>query len=94
MSTQTRTRPSVRRAARPITATVVDEDLVPTIVVTSAGTASMAEIKAAARKAWTIPGPLQILESGMVRRKELVGGRKVRTTHYRTVFAPEPSAWR
>lgn len=86
--TTTEMRPSVRRAAQPITATVVDEDLVPTIVVTSAGTATLEEIRAAAREAWPIPGPLQILESGSVRRMELVGGKKVRTTHYRTVFAP------
>lgn len=86
--TTTEMRPSVRRSLLPITATVVDEDIVPTIVVTSAGTATLEEIKAAAREAWRIPGPLQILESGLVRRKELVDGKKVRTTHYRTVFAP------
>lgn len=63
--------------APPTVATIVDNDLVPTIVVESAGGASLSELLDAAREAWTIPGPL-----------ELVSTDWLDGDVFRTVFAP------
>ena len=62
---------------RHTTAEIVDQDLTPTIVVTSAGGTLLSELLKAAREAWTIPGPLELVST-----TDLPGDR------YRTVFAP------
>ena len=44
-------------------AEIVDEGIVPTIVVTSPSGTLLSELLTAAREAWTIPGPLQLLST-------------------------------